>query len=463
MVEMGTDSADQNAADIQSGIQQLAQEFKWIEKLIRYRIDEMCEVVEVLEVPAPPDLEDINHPYLKWLHKMDLDLPERVATSLALIAYTAPQYLDHLYIKNQLTGQVFTEFGVRFEGDPLRVSPSWQTALFLSPGVHTDQQFEALKYVHPESQLYKYDCLKLPEERTENPFFMPLHLNNDLMRAWLYPEDLRNVADRNFPAHEISSDLSWDDLFLNKETIDGIKQLKLWLTHGKDLMNDEKFSKYISPGIRVLFYGPSGTGKTLTASLLGKEFQMPVYRVDLSQMVSKWIGETEKNLARVFDIAEKQKWVLFFDEADALFSKRSSVNSSNDRRANQEISYLLQRIENYDGTVIMASNLRDNIDEAFVRRFQLMIEFPMPDKTIRKKLWTSMLTGTFDFSGDLDLAKIAAEFEMTGGSMKNAFRALMLTLSDSKESVPLITDANLRKVIQLEQSKLGIYSIKKRF
>jgi SpoVK/Ycf46/Vps4 family AAA+-type ATPase len=190
---------------------------------------------------------------------------------------------------------------------------------------------------------------------------------------------------------------------------------------------------------------------------------MPVYRVDLSQMVSKWIGETEKNLARIFDQAEKQKWILFFDEADALFSKRGTVNSSNDRRANQEISYLLQRVENYDGTIIMATNLKDNIDEAFIRRFQLMINFPVPDKGIRKQLWESILADTFPLDPDLDLIQIAEDYEITGGSMKNIFRSLMLHIIDQEKANQVVTHSGLEMMIQRELVKSGVYTIKRRY
>src|SRR5690606_11585436 len=123
----------------------------------------------------------------------------------------------------------------------------------------------------------------------------------------------------------------------------------------------------IKPGYRTLFYGPPGTGKTLTAMLLGKEFQRNVFRIDLSQVVSKYIGETEKNLEKIFQRAANKEWILFFDEADALFGKRTSVKDAHDRYANQEVSYLLQRVEDFPGLVILASNYKNNIDKAFVR------------------------------------------------------------------------------------------------
>ena len=128
--------------------------------------------------------------------------------------------------------------------------------------------------------------------------------------------------------------------------------------------------KRVKPGYRALFHGPPGTGKTLTATLLGKHTGRPVFRIDLSRVVSKYIGETEKNLSRLFDKAEHKDWILFFDEADALFGKRTEIRDAHDKYANQEVAYLLQRIESYAGLVILATNQRGNIDEAFLRRFQ---------------------------------------------------------------------------------------------
>jgi SpoVK/Ycf46/Vps4 family AAA+-type ATPase len=178
-----------------------------------------------------------------------------------------------------------------------------------------------------------------------------------------------------------------------------------------------------------LFYGPPGTGKTLTASLLGKEFQRDVYRVDLSQIVSKYIGETEKNLSKIFDRAQHQDWILFFDEADALFGKRTNVQSSHDKFANQEVSFLLQRIEDFPGLMILASNFKTNIDEAFLRRFHSIIQFPMPNAQERLKLWSQSLPASIPYQDNLPLARLAETYEMSGASILNvvqyaALRAL---------------------------------------
>jgi len=175
-------------------------------------------------------------------------------------------------------------------------------------------------------------------------------------------------------------------------------------------------------GLSVLFCGPPGTGKTMAAEALAQTLALPMYRIDLSQVVNKYIGETEKNLRRIFDAAETSDCLMFFDEADALFGKRTATSSSNDRHANQEVSYLLQRVEDFPGTVILATNLKANIDDAFARRFQSMVHFPMPDAEQRLRLWEGMVQHTGRLAGDVNLAQLADEHELAGGAIANVVR-----------------------------------------
>jgi SpoVK/Ycf46/Vps4 family AAA+-type ATPase len=196
----------------------------------------------------------------------------------------------------------------------------------------------------------------------------------------------------------------------------------VWLRHHHQLFEDENLKRKIKPGYRALFYGPSGTGKTLTAGLLGKEFKRDVYRIDLSQVVSKFIGETEKNLESVFRRAESKNWILFFDEADALFGKRTNVQSSNDKYANQEVSYLLQRVEDYPGLLILASNLKNNLDDAFIRRFHALIHFPLPNASERLLLWQKSMPSSLTVDPAVELKEIAVKYELSGASILNAIQ-----------------------------------------
>jgi hypothetical protein len=225
-----------------------------------------------------------------------------------------------------------------------------------------------------------------------------------------------------FPAKRITSALGWDDLVLPPQVLHEVDAIRTWIGQGRALMRDWGLERVIKPGWRSLFHGPPGTGKTLTATLLGQAVGADVYRIDLSMVVSKYIGETEKNLAQVFDQAQHRHWILFFDEADALFGKRTATSSANDRHANQEVAYLLQRVEDFPGTVILASNLKANIDEAFARRFQSMVYFPMPDAAQRLRLWQGMLSQPGRLAPDVDLARLAQAHELSGGAIANVVR-----------------------------------------
>jgi SpoVK/Ycf46/Vps4 family AAA+-type ATPase len=202
---------------------------------------------------------------------------------------------------------------------------------------------------------------------------------------------------------------------------------------------------------RALFYGPHGAGKTLTATLLGKQTGKDVFRIDLSRVISKYIGETEKNLSRLFDKAENKDWILFFDEADALFGKRTDIRDAHDKYANQEVAYLLQRIEGYNGLVILASNQRANIDDAFVRRFQSIIHFPMPRPEERYEIWRKTFPPQIEIADDIDWRHVAARFELTGaGILYVTHYCAVEVLADRSQCLDLkrLEDAILREYIK---------------
>lgn len=240
-------------------------------------------------------------------------------------------------------------------------------------------------------------------------------------------------------------------MVLDYQVATELEEINVWISSGKTVMEDWGLSRILKAGYRSLFYGPPGTGKTLAATLLGKKNEMDVYRIDLSMIVSKYIGETEKNLAKVFDLAENRNWILFFDEADALFGKRTSTNTSNDRHANQEVAYLLQRIEDFPGMVILATNLRSNIDEAFSRRFQSVIYFPMPTEEQRAELWRNMLPGKWLGKDAEELITMAAEMELSGGSITNVVRRCALRMIQSKKK--LLDKVMLKEALQKEKIK----------
>jgi SpoVK/Ycf46/Vps4 family AAA+-type ATPase len=240
---------------------------------------------------------------------------------------------------------------------------------------------------------------------------------------------------------------------LAEGTMDEVEEIRAWIEYRKELLEGWQLEAKINPGFRSLFYGPPGTGKTLTASLLGRATGLDVYRVDLSLVVSKWVGETEKNLAGVFDEAERNDWILFFDEADALFGKRTQTASAHDRYANQEVAYLLQRVEDFPGVVILATNLKANIDEAFGRRFQSMIFFPMPSPAERLRLWQGAFADPRRVDDSVDFEQLAVECEMSGGAVVNVLR--YATLRALRRGSPRVGMNDIRQGIRREFRKHG--------
>jgi SpoVK/Ycf46/Vps4 family AAA+-type ATPase len=247
--------------------------------------------------------------------------------------------------------------------------------------------------------------------------------------------------------------MDWADLVLGAEVREQIAELKDWIEHHGTLRDGWGMGRKLRPGYRALFHGPPGTGKTLTATLLGKYTGRKVFRIDLSTVVSKFIGETEKNLANLFDRAHHKQWILFFDEADALFGKRTSVRDAHDRFANQEVSYLLQRVEEFDGLVILASNFKANIDDAFLRRFNAIIRFPFPDEAERAAIWRTSLPAHAEFEDGLDLPAMLARFELAGGSIINVVQHVCISSITRGSAVIRLADA-LRS-IQREVEKEG--------
>jgi MoxR-like ATPase len=222
-------------------------------------------------------------------------------------------------------------------------------------------------------------------------------------------------------AQHVPQHFGWDDLVLPPDRLERLRALGDRVRHRAVVHDEWGFAATLGAarGVVALFTGPSGTGKTMAAGVLAGSLGLDLYRVDLAGLVSKYIGETEKNLARVFAAAEAADVVLFFDEADALFGKRSEVRDAHDRYANLEVAYLLQRVESHDGVVVLATNLRKNIDEAFLRRLQFLVEFPLPDRNHRRVLWQRMFPAAAPLDPALDLDLLADRFELSGGSIRN--------------------------------------------
>jgi SpoVK/Ycf46/Vps4 family AAA+-type ATPase len=225
---------------------------------------------------------------------------------------------------------------------------------------------------------------------------------------------------------------SWGDLALPAPTLRAIREVSSAIRHGSLVYGTWGFGERapIGRGAKVLFAGASGTGKTMAAGVIARDLGLDLHKVDLAGVVSKYIGETEKNLDRIFHAARTGTAILFFDEADALFGKRSEVKEAHDRYANVEVSYLLQKLEEHDGAVILASNLSRNIDDAFLRRLHYVVEFPLPDEPLRLRLWQGMFGPTAPLDPDVDFGFLARQFELPGGEIRNVAMAAAFLAAD---------------------------------
>ena len=429
---------------ILSNANTIEQELDWFQKIILLRgkiTFEQSVSEKEMEHMSPPSVKIDNSPYALLIKNYSMDFAERLVLILSLIPHVKPSLLDLLHMKNELYDIPFTEFGgVKYEKHKGYL-PTGETAIFLLAGNNLKKRFELIR-LFKSDHFFQRDGILLLEGFAPNEPLLNglLTISKEYLSLCTTGENFKPDFSQNFPAKRIYTEQDWEDLVVADHVMQGLEEIKDYIVNGKKLKQEFHFGKKIRPGFKVLFTGPPGTGKTLTASLLGKHYNMDVYRIDLSMVVSKYIGETEKNLSRVFDMAESKDWILFFDEADALFGKRSNTSDSHDRYANQEVSFLLQRMEDFDGLVILCSNFKKNIDEAFFRRFQLILDFEIPDAHQRFILWNKSKTNEFEYDSDVDLESIAEQHELSAASIINVLHYCILKCLSRKEKTIRMTD-----------------------
>jgi len=437
--------------------QTIEQELDWFQRLIMLRgkitFEQSIPEEEILNLELPA-IENQKSTYANLIKRHSMGMEERLVLILALIPHVKPSLLDLLHMKNALYDIPFTEFGgIRYDKHKGYL-PTGETAIFLLAGTNLEKRFELMRLFNKDHFFQREGILSLEKSTLNEPILYGLlSLSQEYLSLFTTGEVFKPDFSENFPAKRISTTQEWSDLVVADHLLQGLEEIKDYILHGKNLKNNFQFGRKIKPGFKVLFTGPPGTGKTLTASLLGKYCQMDVYRVDLSLVVSKYIGETEKNLSRVFNMAEAKDWILFFDEADALFGKRSKTSDSHDRYANQEVSFLLQRMEEFDGLVILCSNFKKNIDDAFFRRFQLVLDFEIPDASLRYILWKKSVTNEFEYSEDVDLENLAEQHELSAASIINVLHYSILKCLGRNDQIIRITD--IQAGIKMEKIKEG--------
>ena len=444
---------------LQRNAQDLALDLAWLAALIDARFKlyfgaEIGQPVAATGLPAPPDLARSDSPYASLLRHYQVSLAERAVLVLALVPHLRPRLLDVFFTRNQTFDKPFTEFGGQRDPHSGAFWPTGETLVFLLAGDDLAARLALAGLFERDHWLARHDVLRLGLADTDLPLLQrTLQLAPDALGLITRGQAPRPALSAAFPATQLDTALAWADLVLHPGTLAQVREIESWLRHGHTLLGDWGMAPKLRPGLRALFYGPPGTGKTMTATLLGKATGREIYKVDLSMVVSKYIGETEKNLSRVFDAAQHKGWLLFFDEADALFGKRSETRDAHDRYANQEVSYLLQRIETFDGVAILASNQKDNIDAAFARRFESVIYFPLPRREERLLLWQQGFPAAVRLDAAVDLAQIAARFELGGGAIMNVVRyACLAALEDGSHC---ISGDALQRGIRRELAKEG--------
>ena len=377
-----------------------------------------------------------------WIFQTLTELLRRVRAPLALVVERSPKWVTR-------AGRVAMRFEVPFP------TPEVQRRLWvrhLPPGIKLgpDTSLESLV------KRYSATGASIKEACEELGRLDVVH-----QRGGVATEAHIIGVVRTRLAHRLSSlatvvrtTLEWQDVILPDEVLSPVFEFLNYAAHRAKIFKDWGFDRKLpyGRGLSALFAGPPGTGKTMICSLLAKELGLELYRIDLSQVVNKYIGETEKNLGRVFDEAARGQVMLLFDEADSLFAKRTEVKSSHDRYANLEVNYLLQRMESHDGVVVMTTNSETAIDPAFRRRIRFRIRFPSPDEQQRLQLWQGMMPREAQVAPNLDLRVIAQKFPLAGGNIMNALvRAATAAQADGTP----IQQHHLHRAAELEYAEMG--------
>lgn len=399
---------------------QLQKLFTHLEEVITWRINNSSEDFNT----GAPEFNTHDHEGFQlgnYISGKELTHQEVVILLMALVPRLDPSLLKRIYL--EFPGNELFDFCATNDNGRL-FNPTIQAVQYILGGDSISERLAPLDYLGPDSVLIKEEILVFSAHE-HTAINSQINVHHEAFNKIIFGVELLPKMSNDFPAEQIHTLRSWSDLILPQATLDELQSIEGWYNSSHILMEDWGMQKKLKPGFRVLFYGEPGTGKTLAASLLGKYTKRPVFRVDVSMLISKYIGETEKQLAKLFDKAENKNWILFFDEADAIFGKRTSVKDAHDKYANQEVSYLLQRIETFSGLIILASNFKNNMDKAFTRRFHSCIQFNNPKHEERLRIWQQNLPEQLQLEG-IDIDQIAKRYELTGSNIMNVIQDVSL-------------------------------------
>lgn len=392
-------------------------ELDWVKRLIEHRTEDVS--APELDEPALAPIQLEDGPYSDLIQQHHFGLSERITLGLTLLSNLQPEVLDRFLEANPETGKPYREYGGFINRTTLQFQPTLRTAIFLLAGRDKVQFIRYQNELRKTNRLFAEQIVNL-HAVGEFQQYLPdclIQLDPAYIDYFLSGEVPRLDSGAHFPAALLETNKTLDDLILNESAKSQLEPALNYVKVQQQLYANENVSRKIKKGFVLLLCGPPGTGKTLTASILGNELNTPVYQVDSSLVVSKYIGETEKNLESVFNRLQGKNCILFFDEADSLFGKRTEVRDSKDRYANQGVSYLLQRLEKFDGLVILASNYEQNFDEAFKRRILTKIHIGRPAAAERLQLWNSSIPEGYTYESEELVNALSLSFDFTGANI----------------------------------------------
>ena len=345
-----------------------------LEDLIQVRISDLRNSSpDINKQRLMKPLADFRTEFISENIGIKLGKEEELICLIALLPYLIPGYFDSVVSRMFPEGTELQELGGVKGANHRGFIPTGETALFLIAGNDVNLKMQAMQYFNSDHIFARKNILRLENTNEGEPHLSGrIVLNSDILEKLLSEGVSRPKLSTEFPAKYISTKLEWSNLVINETTMVEVETIRNWIACHESMINEWDLKHKFKEGYKALFYGPPGTGKTFTSTLLGKQFNRDVYRIYLSQVVSKYIGETEKNLEKIFQKAEDKNWILFFDEADALFGKRTSVSSAHDRYANQETSYLLQRIEGFRLVEISLTIRRSICDPSYDFRVSIL-------------------------------------------------------------------------------------------
>lgn len=433
----------------------LGHELNWLKGLIRQRLEWMKDEEsrsEGLDI-TPPVIIHPNTPYGQFVHKYQLKREERLLLIIALAPAYQPEVFSPLLEKERGFRIKYDEFGGITDNLNFQFLPTLKTLVYLIAGENAELTGKYFtRYIEEnrllDEQIIVFRNLSQDSDRIINH---ELRLIPEYVAHLTRGKETLPAFSSDFPAKQLITPYALDDLVVGSFTKERLQLIIDWVNFRDKVLERQGASKKVKEGFPVLFYGPPGTGKTMAASIIGKLSGKEVFQIDLSMVVSKYIGETEKNLARLFDKAERKDWILFFDEADSLFGKRGQVKDAHDKYANQEMSFLLQRMEQFTGLTILATNFDQNLDPALTRRFQAKVYFPRPEKEERELLWQKCLPEGYCYEADLPISKLAEKFVLTGANISNILKICCVRSEKRGENKIIIND--ILDAVRIEYSK----------